>query len=84
MKVEPRPPSTHDEEIIQAADPRILETRTDAERLVRIEAELRRGFETLADTGPAVCVFGSARTSADHPEYALARRVGRAFGEAGW
>ena len=50
----------------------------------RVEAELRTGFETLAGTAPAVCVFGSARTSPDHPEYALARQVGRAFGEAGW
>ena len=84
MTVEPRRPSTFDEEIIWAGDPRIIETQTDAERLVRIEAELRTGFETLAGTGPAVCVFGSARTSPDHPEYALARRVGQAFGEAGW
>ncbi len=84
MTVEPRPPSTLDEEIIQAGDPRVLETHSDAERLARVEAELRTGFETLAGTAPAACVFGSARTSADHPEYALARRVGRAFGEAGW
>ncbi len=84
MTVEPRSPSTLDQEIIQAGDPRVLETHTDAERVARVEAELRAGFETLADVGRAVCVFGSARTSADHPEYALARRVGRAFGEAGW
>jgi uncharacterized protein (TIGR00730 family) len=80
----PHPPSTLDQEIIHAGDPRVLETQTDAERLVRVEAELRAGFEALAGTAPAVCVFGSARTPTDHPEYALARRVGRAFGEAEW
>jgi uncharacterized protein (TIGR00730 family) len=84
MTVEPRPPSTLDQEIIQAGESWVLETNTDSERLARVEAELRAGFRTLADTAPAVCVFGSARTPTDHPEYDLARRVGRAFGEAGW
>jgi uncharacterized protein (TIGR00730 family) len=84
MIAEPRHPSTLDQEIIQAGDPRILETHSDAERLARVEAELRAGFRALADTAPAVCVFGSARIAVDHPEYVLARRVGRAFGEAGW
>ncbi len=84
MTPEPRAPTTLDQEIIHAGDPRVLETQTDAQRLARVEAELRAGFEALADIGQAVCVFGSARTRADHPDYALARRVGRAFGEAGW
>ncbi len=84
MTAPPRPPSSPDQEIIGAGDPHVLETRTDAERLAMVAAELRTGFETLAGTAPAVCVFGSARTSPDHPEYDLARRVGRAFGEAGW
>ncbi|MGZ8666377.1 MAG: TIGR00730 family Rossman fold protein, partial [Solirubrobacterales bacterium] len=84
MTAGPRPPSTLDQEIIQAGDPRVLETHTDTERLARVEAELRAGFQALADTAPAVCVFGSARTATDHPEYELARRAGRAFGEAGW
>jgi uncharacterized protein (TIGR00730 family) len=84
MTDEPRDPVTFDEEIICADEPRVLSTHTDTERLERIEAELRTGFEALADVGPAVCVFGSARTPPEHPEYALARRVGEAVGEAGW
>ena len=39
----------------------MVSTRTDAERLALVEQELRQGFEALADLGPAVCVFGSAR-----------------------
>ena len=50
--------------------------RTDAERLALVERELRQGFETLAEVGPAVCVFGSARTPADDPEYEQAREIG--------
>ena len=61
----------------------MISTRTDAERLRLIEHELRTGFETLAALGPAVCVFGSARTAADSSEYARAREVSRALGEAG-
>jgi uncharacterized protein (TIGR00730 family) len=57
---------------------------SDDERITRIERELRRGFERLAGVGRAVCVFGSARTPLDHREYARAREIGRALGEAGY
>ncbi len=49
-----------------------------------MERELRTGFEQLAKVGPAVSVFGSARTSRDDPDYELGRAVGRALGEAGF
>src|SRR5215213_9224571 len=49
-----------------------------------IEAELRRGFETLGPIGRAVCIFGSARTPRSSPEYEHAREVARALGEAGF
>ena len=45
--------------------------------------ELDAGFRALRDLGPAVTMFGSARTPADHPEYALARATARAVGERG-
>jgi uncharacterized protein (TIGR00730 family) len=78
-----RAPRTYDEEIIRAESPRVDVTQTDEERLARIEAEFRRGFETLKDVCPAACIFGSARTPEGDPEYELAREVGRALGEAG-
>ena len=77
-------PATLGEEIICAEQPPIASTRTDAQRLELIERELRQGFETLADLGPAVCVFGSARNGPDDPLYARAREIGRALGEAGF
>ena len=79
-----RTPSTFDEEIIHAEWPSVASTQTEEERIARVERELRAGFEQLADIGPAACVFGSARTSPDHPEYAKARAVARSLGEAGF
>jgi uncharacterized protein (TIGR00730 family) len=79
-----RPPATADEEIIYADSGKVATERTDAERLRQIEQELVRGFEELGKIGPAICIFGSARTPADAPQYELARQVGRAIGEAGF
>jgi uncharacterized protein (TIGR00730 family) len=80
----PRTPATLDEEIIEADEAVVVSTQTDAERLERIQRELVAGFERLAGLGPAVCLFGSARTSPGHPEYAAAREVGRLIGDAGF
>jgi len=76
-------PATLDEEIIGAQEAGVVSTLTDAARVERIQAELQAGFEALAHVGPAASFFGSARTSADHPEYALARETARLVGEAG-
>lgn len=56
----------------------------DAERIRDIAAEFARGFDALADIGPAVTVFGSARTPEDHPHYELARELGACVGRAGY
>ncbi len=52
------------------ADPSFLET--DAWRALRITGEFIEGFDALAELGPAVSIFGSARTPADDPDYASA------------
>ena len=80
----PTSPPTLGEEIICAEQPAVASTRTDPERLGLIEAELRRGFDVLAEIGPAVCVFGSARAHEEDPLYERAREIGRAIGEAGF
>ena len=80
----PTSPPTLGEEIICAEQPAVASTRTDPERLGLIEAELRRGFDVLAEIGPAVCVFGSARAHEEDPLYERARESGRAIGEAGF
>src|SRR5438093_10681406 len=77
-------PATPNEEVICAESPGVASTRTDDERLAIVDRELRTGFERLAGLGPAVCVFGSARTPRDDPDYARAREIGRAIGEAGY
>jgi uncharacterized protein (TIGR00730 family) len=79
-----RVPATADEELIYADSETVLSEQSEADRLRRIERELVLGFNELGKIGPAICVFGSARTSADAPQYELARRVGRAIGEAGF
>jgi uncharacterized protein (TIGR00730 family) len=56
----------------------------DAERIRAIAAEFAAGFDRLAGLGPAVTVFGSARTPREHPHYRLMRRVGAALGRAGY
>ncbi|MGZ4179853.1 MAG: LOG family protein [Solirubrobacteraceae bacterium] len=56
----------------------------DAERIRQIAAEFAVGFNLLADIGPAVTVFGSARTPQSHPDYALMREVGANLGRAGY
>ena len=79
----PRPPATPDEELLGTKRRAVLATRTEAQRIARVDAELAAGFEALRDLGPAVSIFGSARTPADHPNYVLARDIARRLGEEG-
>jgi uncharacterized protein (TIGR00730 family) len=79
-----RVPATADEELIYADSETVLSEQSEADRLRRIERELVLGFNELGKIGPAICVFGSARTPADASQYELARQVGRAIGEAGF
>ena len=57
---------------------------SDPWRVFRIMGEFVEGFDNLARIGPAITIFGSARTPADHPEYAAARETARLLGEAGF
>lgn len=52
-------------------------------RIDRIESELRDGIESLSAIGPAVSVFGSARTAPESSEYQQARRLGRLLAAQG-
>jgi uncharacterized protein (TIGR00730 family) len=56
---------------------------TDPWRVLRIQSEFVEGFGALADLGPAVSVFGSARTVPGSLNYELAVEVGRQLAEAG-
>lgn len=72
-------------------DQRLLDSRGDANwvhtdpwRVLRIQAEFVEGFGALAELGPAVSVFGSARTKPDDPMYAAATEIAAKLCEAGY
>jgi uncharacterized protein (TIGR00730 family) len=72
-------------------DQRLLDSRgsndwvhTDPWRVMRIQAEFVEGFGALSELGPAISVFGSARTPREHPDYRRAELVGHRLAEAGF
>jgi uncharacterized protein (TIGR00730 family) len=72
-------------------DQRLLDSRgpadwvhTDPWRVMRIQAEFIEGFGALAELGPAIGVFGSARTRPDAHDYGMAEQVGRRLAEEGF
>ena len=57
----------------------------DSWRMFRIMAEFVDGFDTLSSIKRAsVTIYGSARTDEDHPDYVLAREIGRQLAEHGY
>jgi uncharacterized protein (TIGR00730 family) len=74
---------TQDELLLERPDrPAFLDS--DPWRALRILSEFVEGFDALAAVGPAVTVFGSARTRSTSPWYKLAREVGRLLGTQGY
>jgi uncharacterized protein (TIGR00730 family) len=72
-------------------DQRLLDRRgpsdwvhTDPWRVLRIQAEFVEGFGLLAELGPAVSVFGSARAEPGGAEYRQAEAIARGLAEAGY
>lgn len=53
-------------------------------RLFKILGEFVDGVENLHDLGPAVSIFGSARTKPGDPNYQLAMAIARMFAENGF
>lgn len=71
-------------------DQRLLDSRgpsdwvhQDPWRVLRMQAEFVEGFGALAEIGPAVAIFGSARTGRDDPAYAQAEQAARGLVEHG-
>ena len=72
-------------------DQRLLDAHDDGEwvhtdpwRVLRIQAEFVEGFGALATLGPAVSIFGSARTHPADPHYTLAEQVAADLARAGY
>jgi uncharacterized protein (TIGR00730 family) len=53
-------------------------------RVLRIMGEFVQGFDTLAEVGPAVTIFGSARVTEDDPMYAAARELASKLAKEGF
>ena len=49
----------------------------DSWRIFRIMAEFVEGFEVMTQVGPAVSIFGSARTKPNDPMYKAAEETAR-------
>ncbi len=56
----------------------------DSWQIFKIMSEFVDGFEKLAEIGPCVSIFGSARTPNDHKYYQLAVDVARLLAERGY
>src|SRR6516164_8035838 len=72
-------------------DQRLLDRRgpadwvhTDPWRVLRIQAEFVEGFGLLAELGPAVSIFGSARTQRGTHEYLTAEAIAAGLVKAGY
>lgn len=75
--------STTDQRLLDSGGPTDW-VHADPWRVLRIQSEFVEGFGLLAELGPAVSVFGSARTNPGDPEYELAERIGVALSRAGY
>ena len=58
-------------------------TDSDPWRVLRIQSEIVEGFDALSKIGPAVSLFGSARTKEDSVYYDAARKTGHYLAESG-
>jgi len=75
-----KPVATEDEKFLErqsSAPGRPTFLDTDPWRALRILSEFVEGFDALASVGPAVTIFGSARSRPDSPDYELARDIAR-------
>src|SRR5712671_1144692 len=61
-----------------------LAHHADPWRVLRILSEFVEGFDALNDVGPAITVFGSARTKPDDPYYAYGRTLGASLARRGF
>ncbi|WP_413450824.1 TIGR00730 family Rossman fold protein [Georgenia phoenicis] len=77
------PEETSDERLL-AKDGDADWVHSDPWRVMRIQSEFVEGFGALAELGPAISVFGSARTGRDSAEYRMGEEVGRLLVEAGY
>jgi uncharacterized protein (TIGR00730 family) len=74
---------TEDMELLRAK-PSVLFRETDTWRTLRIMGEFVEGFDALAEVGPAISIFGSARIGRRNRYYGAARRLAARLVEEGY
>src|ERR1700690_321069 len=77
------PATTTDQRLLDWRGPSDF-VHADPWRVLRIQAEFVEGFGLLAELGPAVSVFGSARVLPGSGEYECAERIGSELARAGY
>jgi uncharacterized protein (TIGR00730 family) len=77
------PASTTDQRLLDGRGPSDW-VHTDPWRVLRIQSEFVEGFGGLAEVGPAISVFGSARTARGSAAYDLGVEVGAAIAREGY
>ena len=82
-KMPGQPTMTEDKKLLERKA-RAAFLDTDTWRSLRILAEFVEGFDALAQIGPAITVFGSARVKEGDPAYDLAREIGRLLAAEGY
>ncbi len=75
--------TTTDQHLLDSRGP-VDWVHADPWRVLRIQSEFVDGFGALAELGPAVAVFGSARTGPSDAGWATAEEVGRRLADAGF
>ena len=79
------PEPTFDEELLLWLGDESPEVRAaESLRIREIAAEFAMGFARLSRIGPAVTIFGSARTPREHPHYKLIRAIAAEIGGRGY
>lgn len=76
--------TTHDQRLLQSPRKDTTWVHEDPWRVLRIQAEFVEGFGQLADLGPAISLFGSARTQPQDPMYQAAEQIGRMLAQEGY
>ena len=76
--------STEDQKLLRSREPALRFQETDTWRTLRILGEFVEGFDALADVGPAVSIFGSARVGRRNRYYGAARRLSAALVKQGF
>src|SRR6187549_2408953 len=75
---------TEDQKLLRSEGQSVDFQDTDTWRTLRIMGEFVEGFDALADIGPAVSIFGSARIGRRNRYYGAARRLAAALAKQGF